>query len=106
MKYLRPYFKALGDDNRLEIIKMLLEKEHCICELIEKLDLSQSTVSYHTKILNKVGLIKLRQVGQSTYCSLDKEGFAQYASYINEKLFIPVAKSNPKDSIFTDTICR
>ena len=103
---MRPYFKALCDDNRLEIIGLLLHKEHCVCELIEELELSQATVSYHIKILHKVGLIKMRYLGKSTYCSIDKEGFAQYASFINEELFIPVEKANPKEYNSSNAICR
>ncbi len=106
MKYLLPYFKALCDENRLEIIKLLLEKEHCICELIEILGLSQATVSYHVKILHNTGLVKLRYIGKSTYCSIDKEGFEQYADYINERLFTTVAKSQPKEIDLDNIMCK
>ena len=40
------YFKALCDQQRVNIVSLLLEREHCVCELVEKLDLSQSTVSH------------------------------------------------------------
>lgn len=106
MKYLRPYFKALCDDNRLEIIELLIEREHCICELIDKLGLSQSTVSYHAKILHNAGLIKVRYNRKSTYYSIDKEGFDRYASYIEEKLFKPVAESVPVESPLFGKVCR
>jgi len=98
MKHLLPYFKALCEEHRLEIIGLLLEREHCVCELIEKLGLSQSTVSYHVKSLSDMELIKCRYIKNSTFCSLDKEGFEKYTAYINEKLFKPVADSSFKDS--------
>ncbi len=98
MKHLLPYFKALCEEHRLEIIGLLLEREHCVCELIEKLDLSQSTVSYHVKSLSEMELIKCRYIRNSTFCSLNKEGFKKYASYINEKLFKPVTDSSFKES--------
>lgn len=94
MKHLLPYFKVLCEEHRLDIIALLLEREQCVCELIEKLGLSQATVSYHVKILREMGLINCRYIKNSTFCSLDKEGFEKYASYINERLFKPVAKTS------------
>jgi len=93
MKHLLPYFKVLCEEHRLSIIELLLEREHCVCELIEKLALSQATVSYHVKVLREMGLINCRYIKNSTFCSLNKEGFEKYASYINEKLFKPVVET-------------
>ena len=50
-------FKALGDANRLRIVKMLGERELCLCEIREVLGLSNSTVSKHLSILRDAGLI-------------------------------------------------
>jgi ArsR family transcriptional regulator, arsenate/arsenite/antimonite-responsive transcriptional repressor len=50
-------FKALGDPNRLRIMKMIAEKELCLCEIREILDLSSSTVSQHLTILRDAGLL-------------------------------------------------
>lgn len=50
-------FKALGDPNRIRILKMVLERELCLCEVREVLDLSNSTVSKHLSILRDAGLI-------------------------------------------------
>ena len=50
-------FKALGDPNRLRIVKMLGERELCVCEIREVLGLSTSTVSKHLTILRDAGLI-------------------------------------------------
>ncbi len=94
MKHLLPYFKVLCEEHRLNTIELLLEREHCIYELIEKLGLSQATVSYHVKVLREMGLINCRYIKNSTFCSLNKEGFEQYASYINERLFKPVAETS------------
>ena len=106
MKHLLPYFKVLCEEHRLDIIEMLLEREHCVCELIEKLGLSQATVSYHVKVLRETGLITCRYIKNSTFCSLNKEGFEKYASYINDRLFKPVAETSfvpsPKAGFETD----
>jgi ArsR family transcriptional regulator len=49
--------KALGDPNRIRIVKMLTERELCLCEIREVLNLSNSTVSKHLTILRDAGLL-------------------------------------------------
>lgn len=44
-------FKALSDKNRVEILFLLKDKEMCACDLLENLEISQSTLSHHMKIL-------------------------------------------------------
>ena len=48
--------KALSDQNRLKIIKMLAEKDLCVCEITALLGLAQPTVSKHLKTLEDAGL--------------------------------------------------
>ena len=50
-------FKALSDPNRIRIMKMMLERELCLCEVREVLNLSNSTVSKHLSILRDAGLV-------------------------------------------------
>ena len=50
-------FKALSDPNRIRILKMMLERELCLCEVREVLNLSNSTVSKHLSILRDAGLV-------------------------------------------------
>lgn len=50
-------FKALSDPNRIRIVKMLAERELCMCEVREVLNLSSSTVSKHLTILRDAGLL-------------------------------------------------
>jgi ArsR family transcriptional regulator, arsenate/arsenite/antimonite-responsive transcriptional repressor len=50
-------FKALGDPNRIRIIKMLEVRELCVCEVREVLGLATATVSRHLAILREAGLI-------------------------------------------------
>ncbi len=49
--------RALGDVNRVRILKMLEERELCVCEVREILDLSNSTVSQHLALLRVADLI-------------------------------------------------
>jgi ArsR family transcriptional regulator len=57
-------FKALSDENRLRILKMLQSKSLCVCELREVLGLAVSTVSKHLSILREVGFIKEEKDGK------------------------------------------
>ena len=52
-----PAFKALSDETRLKIIDMLSCGELCACEVLESFSISQSTLSYHMKILVESGLV-------------------------------------------------
>lgn len=50
-------FKALGHPIRLKIVKKLIEKELCVCELVEDIEFSQSNLSQHLKILKEAGIL-------------------------------------------------
>ena len=57
MKESTKIFKALSDQNRLRILKMLQIKPLCVCEITEILQLAASTVSQHLSLLKKEGFI-------------------------------------------------
>ncbi len=67
-------FKALGDENRLRILALLLDGEKCGSELLEKIKLGQSTLSHHLKLMCVSGIIKSRKKGTATYYSVNPEG--------------------------------
>ncbi|GEM_PF-355334 len=54
---LLPVLQALADSSRLRIIRMLREREQCVCHLTESLGLSQGTISHHVGVLKRVGLV-------------------------------------------------
>lgn len=56
-------FKALGDKNRLRILKMLEEKNLCVCEITQILGIKQPSVSRHLKKLKMAGIIGERKNG-------------------------------------------
>lgn len=65
-KQMKPFIrvmKALSDPNRVKIIKMLEQKELCVCELTAALGLAQPTVSKHLKQLEDAGLVEYRKEG-------------------------------------------
>lgn len=57
-------FKALSDPNRIRIIKMLQERELCVCEIADILDLAYSTVSKHLAVLRDTEMILDRKAGK------------------------------------------
>jgi ArsR family transcriptional regulator len=63
MKDFIKVMKALSDPNRVKIIKMLQHKSMCVCELQVALQIAQSTVSKHLKILEEAGLVDYKKDG-------------------------------------------
>jgi ArsR family transcriptional regulator len=63
--------KALSDPNRLKIIDILSCGERCACEILEKFDFTQPTLSHHMKVLSDCGLINSRKEGLWSYYSLN-----------------------------------
>lgn len=66
-------FKALGDPKRAMIVDMLSCGELCACMILEKFEMSQSTLSHHMKLLCECGVVKGREQGKWTYYSLDAD---------------------------------
>ena len=75
-------FKALSDPKRAMIVDMLSCGELCACKILEKFDLSQSTLSHHMKILCECGIVKARYEGKWTYYSLDEEAVATTKQFL------------------------
>lgn len=67
-------FKAFCDVNRLQILELLRTGEKCACVILENLNISQSTLSYHMKILCESGIVTGRNEGKWTHYSIDTEG--------------------------------
>ena len=63
-------FKALSDEKRLRIVKLLTIKEMCICELMICLDMTQPNLSHHIQILENVGIVNRTKKGRWVYFSL------------------------------------
>ena len=72
---LAKYAKALAHPARIAILKLLAQKQTCICgDIVEELPLSQSTVSQHLKELKEAGLIQGDIEGARVcYCINEKE---------------------------------
>lgn len=68
------FLKIIGEPSRLKLLCMLRQNEHCVCELIEHLNLSQSLISHHLQNLKKADVIADEKRGQYVYYSLTEEG--------------------------------
>lgn len=75
-------FKAFCDPNRLKILDILKDGEYCACNLLEILDVSQSTLSHHMKILTDAKVVSVRKDGKWSHYSLSKEGFELVMHYL------------------------
>ncbi len=67
-------FKALCDPKRLAILELLRGGEKCACVLMAQLNMGQSAVSYHMKILCESGIVVSRQEGKWTHYRLCENG--------------------------------
>ena len=75
--------KALGDANRLEIIKMLADGEKCGCELLEKFQITQPTLSHHMKTLVECALVDDRKDGKWHHYSLNCNTLQDFKKFID-----------------------
>lgn len=66
--------KIVGEESRLNLLCLLRQGAHCVCELIRHTELSQSLISHHLKDLKDKGLVINRKKGQWVYYSLTKKG--------------------------------
>ena len=76
-------FKALCDENRVLILKYLMFGEKCACRLLEDLDIAQSTLSHHMKILTDSGIVSGRKEGKWMHYSVSEAGIDVAVAYLN-----------------------
>lgn len=72
-------FKALSDPNRVRLVSLIAAAdgaEACVCDLTERVGLSQPTVSHHMKVLVEAGLIAREQRGRWAYFRVEESAFA------------------------------
>ena len=79
MQNLIKAMKALSDETRLRILNILLERECCVCEVMQALDISQSRASRNLGIIQDAGFLKARRDGAWILYSVDWETANRYA---------------------------
>lgn len=75
-------FKALSDENRLEIINILKEGEMCAGEILSSLNIAQPTLSHHMKILCESGAVVCKKSGRQIYYVVSTEAMRAASEYL------------------------
>jgi len=96
MKNLLNVFKALSDETRLRIVKLLEHGELCVCDIVSALDTIQPKVSFHLSTLKEAGLIKDRKQGKWIHYSLDD------SDLFRRFLILSVLERISEDSVLKD----
>ncbi|MBI5475193.1 MAG: helix-turn-helix transcriptional regulator [Ignavibacteriales bacterium] len=73
MEQILATFKALSDEVRLRTVLLLLEKEACVCELMEVFGMAQSKLSHHLILLRDAGILLDEKRGKWNYYSINKK---------------------------------
>ena len=73
-------FKALSDETRLRMLNILLERECCVCEVMQALDISQTRASRNLAALYEAGFLKLRRDGFWSLYSIDRDDMNEFVA--------------------------
>ena len=81
-------FKTLSDPTRLRLVMLLREHKGALCvnALARELNVTQSAVSQHLRVLRQLGIVKGERRGSSVHYLLSQEVFEQYKAKILETL--------------------
>lgn len=96
MKELLSVFKALSDETRLRIVKLLENGELCVCHIVAAVDMSQSKISFHLKILKEAGLVKDWREGKWMHYRLNE------SDLFKRLLFLSIAERIQEEEIDND----
>jgi DNA-binding transcriptional ArsR family regulator len=70
------FFRALGDVTRWRILRLVMDRALCVCELADILEMPQSSVSSHVQIIRKAGLLESERCGKWTYFRIHSHHFS------------------------------
>lgn len=65
------YFSALADENRIKIVRMLVDNEMCAGDILKELSISQPTLSHHMKLLVNAGIVNARKDGRLVFYTIN-----------------------------------
>ena len=85
-------FKALSDENRYNLVSLLLKHDYCVGALARKLNISESAVSQHLKILRNASIVKGDKRGYYTHYWVDRNLLSEAGIQI-----IEFSKTTPSD---------
>ena len=92
--------KALADETRLRIVNLIYEKELCVCDIMEALNITQTKASRHLGVLRNTGIIADRKSAQWVYYSIPEDVKTNFFScLINETLGLEQIYIDDKKSL-------
>ena len=79
-------FKALADPTRLDIFRLIAAQDApiCACDVVERFQVSQPTISHHMKVLRDAGLVTVSRRGVWAYYAVDPAGLALLSGALAE----------------------
>jgi len=77
------FFATLADPTRLAIVEALLKGEQQVNDLVERMDIHQSGVSRHLRILSEAGFVQMRPDGARRLYSLRAEPFREFEEWVS-----------------------
>lgn len=84
--------KALADDNRMKIVELLQKYNYCVGSLAKELEISDSAVSQHLKILREVKIVEKLMIGHFCYYQVNKNTLRELSKNIKEMASIKPVK--------------
>jgi ArsR family transcriptional regulator, arsenate/arsenite/antimonite-responsive transcriptional repressor len=96
MQELLDVFKALSEETRLRILKLLEKGELCVCDIVAAVGMSQPKVSFHLNALKEAGFLRDRKQGRWTHYRLDDSDF------FIRFLLLSVLERIPKEAVVED----
>jgi ArsR family transcriptional regulator len=88
-------FKVLGDLNRLRILRVVMEKEVCVCELEDILSLSQTNTSRHLAKLKSHNIVSTTKKAQWVYYKLNNDFIIKNKDLVNH-----IVRITSEDEVF------
>jgi len=87
-------FKAFCDETRLMVLSLLQNGEKCACVLLERVSVSQSTLSHHMKILVESGIVSARKEGKWTHYSINANGSENAANLLHKLTTVTIDETD------------
>jgi ArsR family transcriptional regulator, arsenate/arsenite/antimonite-responsive transcriptional repressor len=97
VKDLTAVFKALSDETRLRILKLLEHGELCVCDIVAAFDMSQPKISFHLATLREAGLLKDKKDGKWMRYRIDE------SDLFKRLLILSVVEKIPQELFKEDT---
>lgn len=86
------FLRALADEKRMQIVRLLGGRSICVCELESLVDLAQPAVSHHLKILREAGVVTDTRQGKWIFYSLNRNAYSDVLAALAD---IPMKAERP-----------